>query len=108
MCNVTAYIGRDYGRGEHSSEHVISTAARALQSNGIDGATFSDAVGMWRGEVERSVRVELLDCSIIDAHAALYDMCVDLMQWSIIYTIDGRVNVSIENDPTAARAEYAA
>lgn len=106
--NVTAFIGRDYGHGEHDGEHVIKTAIRHLARNGIDGATFSDAIGVWNGEVERSIRLELLDCSVLDAHAALHGVCVDLMQWSIAYVIDGKTTVFIEHDPTAAREALAA
>ena len=104
MRNVTAYIGRDYGVGVHTSDHVVEVVAARLMENGIAGATFSDAVGIWNGEIERSVRVELLGATILDAHAALTYACVDLMQWEIVYTIDGRENVTISNDPTAARA----
>lgn len=108
MSNVTAFIGRDYGVGEHSFDDVVTPTLNALARNGISGATFSEAVGFWDGEVERSVRVELLDCSVLDAHAALSDACVELMQWAIVYTIDGVTNVFIENDPTAARAAFVA
>lgn len=103
MANVTAFVGRDYGVGEHSFDDVVTSTLNALARNGIDGATFSEAVGYWNGDVEQSVRVELIGCSVIDAHAALFDACVELMQWAIVYTIDGSSNVFIENDPTAAR-----
>lgn len=108
MSNVTAYIGRDYGNAEHTTRHVVNVTAERLMTNGIDGATFAECVGMWQGDVENSIRVDLLDCSVIDAHAALYAVCVDLMQWEIVYTIDGSTNVTIKNDPTAARATCAA
>lgn len=108
MSNVTAYIGRDYGTAEHTTHHVVNVTAEHLMSNGIDSATFSECIGVWCGDVENSVRVDLLNVDIISAHAALHAVCVDLMQWQIIYTIDGATNVTIDNDPTAARAIYAA
>jgi len=108
MSNVTAYIGRDYGNGEHAADHVISTTLQHLSAAGVPGATFSEAIGYWNGEMERSIRVELIGCDVQAVHQALTGACVDLMQWSILYVVDGVDNVFIENDPTAARAAHAA
>lgn len=108
MSNVTAYVGRDFGGREHTQEHVIDVTLAHLDSAGIPGATFCECIGYWNGEMERSVRVDLIGCDVDAVHAALTKACADLMQWSILYVVDGRENVFIENDPTAARMAYTA
>lgn len=67
MNNVTAYIGRDFGRGEWSSKDVVMATLDAMQDHGIEGATFTEAVGFWNGEAENSIRVEMLG---VDVEAA--------------------------------------
>ena len=108
MSNVTAYIGRDFGVGEHTTDDVIRTTLKHLSDAGVPGATFSEAIGYWQGDVERSVRVELVGCDVERVHKALTKACVELMQWEIVYVIDGHDNRKIVNDPTEARESYAA
>lgn len=106
MANITAFIGRDFGIGEHSSRHVANVTMSHLIENGIDGATFTDCVGVWRGDVENSIRVDVIGCDACAAHVALQSACVELMQWSILYVVDGVYNVFIENDPSDDRAAF--
>lgn len=108
MNNVTAYIGRDFGRGEWSSKDVVMATLDAMQDHGIEGATFTEAVGFWNGEAENSIRVEMLGVDVEAARAMLCDVCESLMQWAIAYTIDGQGHYMVEQDPTAARAAYSA
>lgn len=80
MRNITAYIGRDCGGFEHSTKHVVNVVLDHLTTAGVPGATFSDALGYWEGELEHSIRVELIGCDVDAVHAALTGVCVELMQ----------------------------
>lgn len=104
MSNVTAFIGRDYGYGEHTIEHVITTVNKAMQHNKIYGATFSQAIGIWQGETEKSIRVEFLNVDEHAAHMTLKTVCRALMQWEIIYTVNGIKNVTIKDNAEKRRA----
>lgn len=102
--NITAFIGRDYGFGEHTTSHVMNTTLNALMSYGINGATFSEAVGIWQGESENSVRVELLGVDEHAAHMALKAACCALMQWEIVYTVNGQGMKSVKDNAEMRRA----
>lgn len=102
--NITAFIGRDYGFGEHSAKHVMSTTLDALRRYGINGATFSEAVGVWQGESENSIRVELLSVDECAAHMALKAACKALMQWEIVYTVNGQGMKSVKDNAAKRRA----
>ena len=47
-CNVT-------GKKAHAPEHVRSIAEQALSELGFDGCTFTNGIGMWKGESEQTV-----------------------------------------------------
>lgn len=47
-CNVT-------GKEAHSPEYVRSIAEQSLTELQLDGCTFTEAIGMWKGESERTV-----------------------------------------------------
>lgn len=89
MSNVTAYIGKDYGTGQWTSDEVMRAAWEELAARGIDSATFAEARGVWRGEWEDSVSVALLGVDAEAAREALQATCERLLQWSIVYTVDG-------------------
>ncbi len=103
-CNVTAYIGRDYGDGEHTAEHVCRIAARALKAAGIDSMTLSECVGVWHGETEQSIRVDLLQVDPVAARKALKWTCRALKQWAIVYTIDGAGMLEVTDNAAKRRA----
>lgn len=103
MSNITAFIGCDHGNGEHTLEHVINTVNKAMQFYKIYGATFSQAVGIWQGEAENSIRVEFLNVDEHAAHMTLKAACRALMQWEIIYTVNGIKNVTIKDNAEKRR-----
>lgn len=105
--NVTAYIGHDYGIGVWTTEQVYESVAMALRAFGIDGATLSEAVGMWRGHLEQSTRVELLSVDEETAKAALTAICADLAQYEIVYTVNGHGMAVVVADAATIRAEMA-
>lgn len=108
MANVTAYIGKDHGGEEWTTVEVTDVIARAFSFVGIDGMTISEAVGMWRGEVEKSIRLELLNVDLTAARRALKWACRALMQWSIVYTIDGKGMHEVTDNAAKRRAARAA
>ena len=104
MENVTAYIGRDYGAGEWTANDVYRVASKALMAVGIDGATFAECYGVWNGEAEHSIRLDLLNVDASEARRALKWMCRALKQWAIVYTIDGRGMHEVTDDAAKRRA----
>ncbi len=104
MNNVTAYIGRDYGNGEHTFDHVCNVIAHALAGVGIESMTVSEAVGVWHGETENSVRLELLAVDAGEARRALKWICRALKQWAIVYTVDGQGLHEVTDDAAKRRA----
>lgn len=105
--NVTAYIGRDYGIGEWPTDTVVRETCHALSVCGIDGATFTECVGMWRGECENSIRVDLLNVDEQAAVDALNRITIELAQWAIAYTVNGAGYHETANDPTRDRERLA-
>lgn len=108
MSNVTAFVGRDFGVGEWGTDDVIATSIAKLNEHGIEYATFAECIGCWRDGFERSVRVDLLECDAEAANAAFEAIAADLMQWEVIYTVDGAETRHVYNDPSKARAAWAA
>lgn len=108
MANITAYIGKDHGGEEWATSHVVGVCCKAFGGVGIDGATFGECVGMWRGECENSVRVDLLNVDTAAARHALKWACRALMQWSIVYTVDGAGMHEVTDDAAKRRGERAA
>ena len=108
MSNVTAFVGRDFGVGEWSAEDVISCAIGRLNEQGIEYATFAECIGCWRDGFERSIRVDLLECDAEAAGTAFEAVAADLMQWEIIYTVDGADTRHAHNDPSDARVAWEA
>ena len=108
MANVTAFVGRDFGVGEWGTDDVIACSIAKLNEQGIEYATFAECIGCWRDGFERSVRIDLLECDADAAGAAFEAIAVGLMQWEIIYTVDGAETRHVRTDPTKARAAYAA
>lgn len=108
MANVTAYLGKDHGGEEWTTDEVADVVAKAFSFVGIDGMTISEAMGMWRGEVEKSIRLELLNVDPAAARHALTWACRALMQWSIVYTIDGKGMHEVTDDAAKRRGERAA
>ena len=108
MANVTAFVGRDFGVGEWGTDDVIAVAIAKLNELGIEYATFAECIGCWRDGFERSVRIDLLECDAQAAGKAFEAVAADLMQWEVIYTVDGAETLHVRNDPTEARAAWAA
>ena len=104
MENVTAYIGRDYGAGEWSANDVYRVAAKALEAVGIDGMTFCECIGVWQGQPENSVRLDLLAVDASEARRALKWICRALKQWAIVYTVDGQGMHEVTDDAAKRRA----
>lgn len=75
---------------------AVSILARTLGACGIDAATFIPCVGVWRGEVESSVRVEVWadDNAIGQGSEAIADFtlraCVELQQDCALVAIGQR------------------
>ena len=108
MSNVTAFVGRDFGVGEWGTDDVIATSIARLNEQGIEYATFAECIGCWRDGFERSVRIDLLDCDAEAADDAFKAIAADLMQWEIIYTVNGAETQRVRTNPTAAREAWAA
>lgn len=106
--NITAFVGHDFGGREWTSREVMKATIKALNREGIEYATFSECVGCWRDGFETSTRVELLEVDTAKARKALEAVAVELMQWEIIYTVNGSDTFHIMNDPTEARASHVA
>lgn len=104
MNNVTAYIGRDYGTNEWKTADVVRVACQALAAVGIDGATFAECYGVWQGERENSVRLDLLAVDADKARKALKWTCRALKQWAIVYTVDGQGMHEVTDDAAKRRA----
>lgn len=108
MNNVTAYIGKDHGGKEWTTRDVVRVCCKALAGVGIDGATFCECSGVWRGETECSIRIDLLNVDHDAARKALKWACRALMQWSIVYTVDGKGMLEVTDDAAKRRAAKAA
>ena len=104
MNNVTAYIGRNYGADEWTTGDVVRVACKALMGVGIDGATFAECYGVWQGQPENSMRLDLLNVNASEARRALKWICRALKQWAIVYTIDGQGMHEVTDDAAKRRA----
>lgn len=89
MSNVKAYIGMDYGGEEWTLDEAITVIAEELSKEGIKGMTVIPALGMWQGEIERSLVVDLLDVDEGAAGKALQSICNELLQYEVIYVANG-------------------
>lgn len=54
MATIRLYIGHNSRVGENSREKTLATLSRALQIADIDGATIYDAMGIYKGETEKT------------------------------------------------------
>ena len=100
---ASAYIGHNYGVHEWSDQTVYNAVSRALVAQGIDGATFTPCVGMWRGELEQTTRCDCYGVSVDAFRAAMEQTAQELAQWEILIDFDDRAE-TVGNDPSARRA----
>lgn len=78
------YVGLN-GTPFRITDHARDTV-HALTARHFQGATFYDAIGVWAGEFERSVVVEILTESSIDVHRLAKELKVALTQNAILIT----------------------
>lgn len=102
MANIRAYIGLDYGGEEWSRDHAAKIICENLNYRGIAACTILPCFGMWQGEVENSLCVDLVNADEKAAKTAFKSIAHELAQWEILYTVGNR-SETIHNDATAAR-----
>lgn len=67
-----------------------------LNANGIDGATFSDCVGIYNGEIEKALQVDIIDLdekiTTNKIKTIAFNLCEKLNQYEII-TSKTQINI---------------
>lgn len=67
-----------------------------LNANGIDGATFSDCVGVYCGEIEKSLQIDIIDfeqkITPNKLKTIAFNLCDKLNQYEIV-TSSTKINV---------------
>ena len=89
MANVIAYIGLDHGTGEWAEAQAYDAIASRLTQAGIDACTATPAMGMYKKQWERSIRLEVMGYEAGTVVAVLEQLTHDLAQECIGYTVDG-------------------
>ena len=90
-CNVT-------GKEAHSPEYVRSIAGQALNEMGFDGWTFTDALGVWKGETEATVICTVCTDCIRERILVVAGLIKDYLQQESILVM--------ESEPTITFIEY--
>ena len=69
-CSVRLYVGSNLPDqpGKRISDKVLRRALTDLTSAEFIGATFTQTLGLWRGEVEDSYIIEIFPAESIDCH----------------------------------------
>ena len=96
MKRFDIYIGcNSTGKGKeaHNPAYVRSIAEQALSDSGFDGCTFTEAIGMWKGESEQTVICTVTDCIEERIHV-------------VVGVIKDRLRLIMESEPKITFVSY--
>lgn len=91
VIKITCYIGlndKDEHRQIVSTDDAINSVIGALACENIDGATISEAKGVWQYESEHTLRVEIMDAKIEGVKRAMLSLKKTLNQNAIALNIE--------------------
>lgn len=103
MANIRAYVGLNYGSEEWPRHHATKVICNSLANQNINACTILPCFGLWQGEAENSLCVDLVNVNEAAASTALQNIAHELAQWEILYTVENR-SETVHNDATAERA----